>query len=103
MSHLGLKSALVSPSKLSEASLSIYKASDLAALKNLIEKIASALTWLLDDKLDYLLEPYHRSEKTLVKIDNIFAVKLTVFVYTKRENRLNILFTVTGYIIDGRC
>lgn len=43
-------------------------------MKNLIGKISSALTWLLDDQLDSLLEPFHESEKTLVKIDNIFAV-----------------------------
>lgn len=72
----------MSPSVLSEASLRnnrIDRAPDIVALKHLIEKIATALTWLLDDKLDCLLEPYYKSEKTLVKIDNIFAVKFIVF------------------------
>lgn len=66
-----------SPSMLSEASSKFgksYTKQDLATMNHLIEKISSALTWLLDDKLDSLLETYHKSEKILVKIDNIFEV-----------------------------
>lgn len=40
----------------------------------ILEAVANSSGFLLEDKLEVLLQPYTKAEGTLVKIDNIFNV-----------------------------
>lgn len=50
---------------------------NLSLIKTMIKQITNRTQWLMDDQIDELLKPYtNDNEKCLVKIDNVFTVKV---------------------------
>lgn len=45
----------------------------------MLDRISVQTQWLVDDKLDDILEPYKDLDKTLVKVDNVFVVIVVCF------------------------
>lgn len=44
----------------------------------ILEAVSNSSGFLLEDKLEVLLQPYTEAEGTLVRIDNIFSVSLYI-------------------------